>query len=66
MSIVQSIRDKDQLILDGSRYHRDKLVWRCVKDKCKGRARYDGLLYEMYQNHVCQAPDSDEIEKAYI
>ncbi|CAF1112166.1 unnamed protein product [Rotaria sordida] len=64
MSIIQSIRGKDQLILDGYRHRRDKLVWRCVKDNCKGRARYDGLIYEMYQDHICQAPNPDEIEKA--
>ncbi|CAF0809055.1 unnamed protein product [Didymodactylos carnosus] len=29
-----------------------------------GRARYDGVMYEMYQDHICQAPDPNEIEKA--
>jgi hypothetical protein len=64
MSIIQSIKGKDQLLFDGFRYRRDRLVWRCVKDKCKGRARYDGVVHEMYQNHICQAPDPDQIEKA--
>ena len=30
----------------------------------KGRARYDGTIYEMYQDHICHAPDQNEIEKA--
>ncbi|CAF1411559.1 unnamed protein product, partial [Didymodactylos carnosus] len=59
-----SIKGKDQVLLDGFRYRRDRLVWRCVKDNCKGRARYDGVMYEMYQDHICQAPDPNEIEKA--
>ena len=48
MSIIQSIKAKDQLLLDGYRYRRDKLVWRCVKRNCKGRARHNGVTYEMY------------------
>jgi hypothetical protein len=64
MSIVQSMKGKDQLLLEGFRYRRDRLVWRCVKDNCKGRARHDGLNYIMYRNHICQAPDPNEIEKA--
>ncbi|CAF1513162.1 unnamed protein product [Didymodactylos carnosus] len=48
----------------GFRFRRDRLVWRCVKDNCKGRARYNGVMYEMYQDHICQAPDPNEIEKA--
>ncbi|CAF1551259.1 unnamed protein product [Didymodactylos carnosus] len=28
------------------------------------RARYNGVMYEMYQDHICQAPDPNEIEKA--
>ncbi|CAF4536466.1 unnamed protein product, partial [Rotaria sp. Silwood2] len=52
------------LLLDGFRYRRDKAVWRCVKDKCKGRARSDGNSFKMYQDHICQAPHPDEIEKA--
>jgi hypothetical protein len=64
MSLIKSIKGKDQLLLDGYRYRRDRLVWRCVKDRCKGRARYDDGIYTVYQEHMCQAPDPDEIEKA--
>ncbi|CAF3026468.1 unnamed protein product [Rotaria sp. Silwood2] len=64
MSVVQSIKGKDQLLLDGSRYRRDRLVWRCIKKNCKARARYDGNIYQNYQDHICQAPDPNEIEKA--
>ena len=35
-----------------------------MKANCKGRARYDVTTYEMYQDHICQAPDPNEIEKA--
>ncbi|CAF1607524.1 unnamed protein product, partial [Adineta ricciae] len=64
MSLIKSSKGNDQLLLDGFRYRRDRTVWRCVKDKCKGRARPDGNSFEAYQDHTCQAPDPDEIEKA--
>ena len=64
MSLIKSSKGNDQLLLDGFRYRRDKAVWRCVKDKCKGRARSDGNSFKMYQDHICQAPDPDEVEKA--
>ncbi|CAF1552573.1 unnamed protein product [Rotaria sp. Silwood1] len=64
MSVIKSIKGSDQLLLDGFRYRRDRLVWRCVKANCKGRARHDGNIYQMYQDHICQAPDLNEIEKA--
>jgi hypothetical protein len=64
MSLIKSIKGSDQLLLDGFRYRRDRLVWRCVKANCKGRARHDGNIYQMYQDHICQAPDPNEIEKA--
>ncbi|CAF3429537.1 unnamed protein product [Rotaria socialis] len=64
MSLINSSKGSDQLLLDGFRYRRDKAVWRCVKDKCKGRARSDGNSFKMHQDHICQAPDPDEIEKA--
>ena len=63
MSVVQSIKGKDQLLLDGFRYRRDRSVWRCIKKNCKARARYDGNIYQNYQDHICQAPDPNEIEK---
>jgi hypothetical protein len=64
MFIIQSINGKDPLLLNGFCYRPDKLIWRCVKDKCKGRARHNGIVYETYQDHLCQAPDPDQIEKA--
>jgi hypothetical protein len=39
-------------------------VWHCIKHKCKSRALYDGAYYNVYQYHICQAPDPNEIEKA--
>lgn len=64
MSIIQSTKGKDQLLLEGFRYRRDRAVWRCVKVKCRGRAREEGFNYKMYQAHCCQAPNPDEVEKA--
>ncbi|CAF4155912.1 unnamed protein product, partial [Rotaria sordida] len=64
MSIILSSKNKEQLLLDGFRYRRDRLVWRCIKDKCKGRTRFDGNIYEAYKDHTCQAPNPEEIEKA--
>ena len=64
MSIILSSKGEDQLLLYGYRYRRDRFTWRCIKDNCKGRGRYNGTTYEMYQNHACQAPNPEEIEKA--
>ncbi|CAF2150458.1 unnamed protein product [Rotaria magnacalcarata] len=64
MSIIKSGKGSDQLLLDGFRYRRDRLVWRCVKHDCKGRVRYDDNTYKMYRDHICQALNTDEIEKA--
>ncbi|CAF2066603.1 unnamed protein product [Rotaria magnacalcarata] len=64
MSFIKSGRGNDQLLLDGFRYRRDRLVWRCIKDRCKGRARYDENTFKMYWDHICQVPNPDEIEKA--
>ena len=50
--------------MDGFRYHRDRLVWRCIKDDWKGRARYNENSFKMYRDHICLAPNPDEIEKA--
>ena len=64
MSLIKSIEGNDQLLLDGSRYRQDRSVWRCVKANCKDHARYDGTTYEIYQDHICQASDPNENEKA--
>ena len=64
MSIIKSAKGNDQLLFEGFRYRRDRAVWRCVKAKCRGRARDEGSTYKMYQVHSCQAPNPDDIEKA--
>ena len=63
MSTILSTEGKDQLLLEGCRYRRDRLTWRCIKDNCKDRVCHSGIAYEMYQNHACQAPNPEEIEK---
>ena len=64
MSIILSTKGKDQLLLEGYRYRRDRLTWHCVKDNCKGRIRHNGTTYEMYQSHASQASNPEEIEKS--
>ena len=66
MSIIPSTKGKDQLLLEGYRCRRDRLIWYCVKDPCKGLARYNGTPYEMYQSHVCQATNPEELGNLYI
>jgi hypothetical protein len=61
MSIILSTGGKDQLLLDGFRYRRDKLIWRFVEDNCEGRAQHDGTIYEIYQSHSRQKPNPEEI-----
>ena len=63
MSLIKSAKGNDQLLLDGFRYRRNRLVWRCVKNGCKGRARYGDNNFKMYQEHICQAANPDEMEK---
>ncbi|CAF1098713.1 unnamed protein product [Adineta steineri] len=63
MPVIKSFKNSDQLLLDGYRYRRDKLAWRCVTNGCKGRASYDKGIYTTYQDPICRAPDPDEIEK---
>lgn len=63
MSLIKSTKENNQLLLDGFRYCRDRLVWRYVKNGWKGRARYDDNHFKMYRDHICQAPNPDEIEK---
>jgi hypothetical protein len=63
-SIVQSIRGKDQLIFNGFRYRQDRLlVRRCIKDNRKGRARLDGVNYEIDKDHICQVMNTNTTEK---
>ncbi|CAF0792846.1 unnamed protein product [Rotaria sordida] len=37
---------------------------KCLQLAYMGRARYDDGIYTTYQDHICRAPDPDEIEKA--
>ncbi|CAF1507093.1 unnamed protein product [Adineta steineri] len=54
MSIIKPNKGNDQLLLDDFRYRRDRFVWRCVKNKCEGRARSDSDTFKMYQDHTGQ------------
>ena len=48
MSVLRSSKDKDQLLLDGFRYRRankSQSTWRCCKNNCAGRVRFDGFQY---------------------
>jgi len=63
MSLIKSIQKSDQLLPDGFRYRGDRLVCRCVKASCKGRARLDGSNFKLYKGHMYQAPDPNVIKK---
>jgi hypothetical protein len=52
MSIDQSIRGEDQLILNAFRYRKDWLVYCCVKGNCRERTRYDRVSYEIYKDYT--------------
>ncbi len=56
-------KKSDQLLLDGFRYRGDRLVCRCVKASCKGRARLDGINFKIYKGHICQVPGPNVIKK---
>ncbi|CAF3401466.1 unnamed protein product [Rotaria socialis] len=48
MSIVKSSKNKNHLLLDGFRYrsaNKSESIWRCYKNSCAGRVRFDGLQY---------------------
>ncbi|CAF2935955.1 unnamed protein product [Rotaria sp. Silwood2] len=63
MSIVQSCKGKDQLLLDGYRYrHTNKSLinWRCVKHNCNGSAMFDGAQYVKLNDHI-HPPNPDEV-----
>ncbi|CAF4370280.1 unnamed protein product, partial [Didymodactylos carnosus] len=57
-------RGKDQLLLEGYRYRRDHVDWRCVKDYCTGRVLYNGVRYEMFRGRMCDAPNPEEVQRA--
>ncbi|CAF3602513.1 unnamed protein product [Rotaria socialis] len=62
MSIVKSSKNKDQLLLDGFRYRRDRksqTIWRCCRNDCGGRASFDGAIYIKVNDHI-HAPNPEE------
>ena len=63
MSIVKSSKNKDQLSLDGYRYHRSnksQVIWCCCKNNYAGRLRFDGIEYVKVTDHA-HAPNSEDI-----
>lgn len=63
MSIVKSSKTKDQLLLSGYRYRRankSQTIWRCCRNNCSGRVRFDGTEYIKVTDHV-HAPNPEEI-----
>jgi hypothetical protein len=63
MSIVQSSKGKDQLLLDAFRYRRankSQTTWRCVRNNCAGRVASEGAGYTILTDHN-HAPNPDEI-----
>jgi hypothetical protein len=62
MSIVKSSKNKDQLLLDAYRYRRankSQVIWRCCRNDCAGRVRFDGKGYVKVTDHV-HAPNPEE------
>ncbi len=62
MSIVKSSKNQDQLLLDGYRYRRankSKTIWRCCRNNCAGRVRFDGIGYVSVTDHL-HAPNPEE------
>ena len=63
MSIIKSSRNKDQLLLDGFCYRRannSQLIWRCYRNNCAGRVRFDGTQYNNVTDHN-HAPNPDQL-----
>ncbi|CAF1522446.1 unnamed protein product [Rotaria sp. Silwood1] len=62
MSIVKSSKNKDQLLLSGYRYRRankSQIIWRCCRNDCAGRVRFDGTGYIKVTDHL-HAPNPEE------
>jgi len=63
MSIIQSSKGKDQLLLDGFRYRRankSQTTWRCVRGGCAGRVTFDSMEYTILTDHN-HVPNPDEL-----
>jgi predicted metal-dependent phosphoesterase TrpH len=63
MSIIQSSRGQDQLLVDGFRYRRannSQLTWRCVRNNCAGRITSHDIEYIHLTDHN-HAPNPDEL-----
>ncbi|CAF3471643.1 unnamed protein product [Rotaria sp. Silwood1] len=62
MSIVKSSKNKDQLLLSGYHYRRankSQIIWRCCRNDCAGRVRFDGTDYIKVTDHL-HAPNPEE------
>ncbi|CAF1510134.1 unnamed protein product [Adineta ricciae] len=62
MSIIKSSKNQDKLLLDGFSYRRSnnsQSIWRCCKNKCAGRVRFEGGKYTETTAHV-HAPNLEE------
>ncbi|CAM4834318.1 unnamed protein product [Rotaria magnacalcarata] len=66
MSIVKSSKNKDQLLLDGFRYRRDRksqTIWRRCRNDCGSRASFDDAIYIKVNDHI-HAPNPEETTAA--
>ena len=62
MSIVQSSRGKDKLLLNGFAYRRandSQVIWRCSQNFCAGRVKFENNDYTTITKHV-HPPNPDE------
>ncbi|CAF0775449.1 unnamed protein product [Adineta steineri] len=62
MSIIKSSKKQDQLLLDGYCYRRAKsseTTWRCSKNNCAGRVRFDNIKYVSITDHN-HAPNPEQ------
>lgn len=63
MSIVKSSRNQDQLLLNGYVYRRAKTSqtnWRCGRNNCAGRVRFDDTQYIIVTEHN-HAPNPEQM-----
>ena len=62
MSIVQSSKGREQLLLDGYRYRRanhSQVTWTCTRNNCAGRVTSNGTEYVTLTEHS-HAPSPEE------
>jgi hypothetical protein len=54
MSIIESSKGKDQLLVNGFRYRRankSQITWRCVHGNCAGRVTFDNMECIILTDH---------------